>query len=89
MIFDLIQLVGGLMLSYSYVPQIIKIYKLKSARDVSLGMYVLCALGTALFEIYALYLFLNYSLGITLLFTNTLSVLLSTTTIFLIKRYQK
>ena len=88
MIFELIQLIAGLIFCYSYIPQIFTIYKNKSAKDVSLNMYILCAIGAILSEIYLVYLVLTFGTGGVMLLTNTMGFVLSSITIYLIKKYK-
>ena len=38
----------------AYAPQVIKVWKTRSARDVSLGMFLIMVLGLALWLIYGL-----------------------------------
>jgi MtN3 and saliva related transmembrane protein len=38
----------------AYAPQVIKVWKTRSARDISLGMFLIMVLGLALWLIYGL-----------------------------------
>lgn len=38
----------------SFIPQVLKVWQTRSARDVSLGMYVLFSLGVAMWLLYGL-----------------------------------
>ena len=50
---DLLGYAGGILLSLSFLPQVIKTWRVKHADDVSMGMLVI-TLGSALFyELYA------------------------------------
>ena len=40
----------------AFVPQVLKIWRTRSAKDVSLGMYALFSLGVALWLVYGLLL---------------------------------
>ena len=40
--------------TFSIVPQIIRIWRLKSARDISLGMFLLFSVGVALWLLYGI-----------------------------------
>lgn len=51
---DIIGILGGITTTISYVPQIIKIYKTKSADDVSYGMYFLLYVGLGFWFTYGL-----------------------------------
>jgi MtN3 and saliva related transmembrane protein len=90
MIFDMIQLIAGLIFCYSYIPQIMEIYKNKSAKDVSLTMYVLCIIGSILSEVYIFYLMVSFAgAGWMMLITNTIGLILSSITVYLIKKYRE
>lgn len=43
---------AGLLTTMAFVPQVVQIYKTKSARDVSLAMFLLFTLGVALWLVY-------------------------------------
>jgi len=88
MIFDLIQLISGLIICYSYIPQILKIHRTKSVGDVSIAMYILYTVGCLLFQIYVIHLIIVFGTGFTILFTNSLSLLLSIIMVYLIKKYK-
>jgi len=90
MIFDLIQLIAGLIFCYSYIPQITTIYRNKSAEDVSLTMYVLCMIGSVLSEIYIIYLMMYFAgAGWMMLITNTIGFMLASIAVYLIRKYRR
>ncbi len=68
--FDLIQLVGGVILTAGYVPQIVKILKTKSARDLSLSMFGMVLFGLVCMEAYAINL-ATQNVGWAFLITNS------------------
>ena len=76
MIFDIIQLLGGIILSFGYIPQIRQINKTKSVRDLNLKTFCMVFLGILLMEIYAVNLVYMGS-GVMFLFTNTMALCLS------------
>jgi MtN3 and saliva related transmembrane protein len=51
---DLIGLAAGSLTTISFVPQVLKIWRTKSGRDVSYGMFLLFSLGVLLWLIYGL-----------------------------------
>jgi MtN3 and saliva related transmembrane protein len=46
--------VAATLTTISFIPQVIKVWKTRSARDVSLGMYALFTTGVALWLAYGL-----------------------------------
>lgn len=62
---------AGACTTLSFIPQVIRIWKRRSTEDISLGMYVLIAVGVVLWIFYGL---LNAALPI--IFANTFSLLL-------------
>lgn len=53
MLFTVMQLIGGIILSVGWIPQILQIIKTRSVADLSLKSYLLMLLGIALMEAYA------------------------------------
>jgi MtN3 and saliva related transmembrane protein len=53
-IVTLIGLIAGTLATISFVPQVIKVWKTKSTRDISLGMFVLFCTGVFLWLVYGL-----------------------------------
>ncbi|HYE37423.1 SemiSWEET transporter [Methylocaldum sp.] len=51
---DLIGLAAGTLTTVSFVPQVIKTWKSRSAKDISFGMFLLFSLGVVLWLIYGL-----------------------------------
>jgi MtN3 and saliva related transmembrane protein len=68
---QLLGLVAGALIAVSFVPQIWKLFKLKSAREISLPFTLLQLCGGILFLIYGLALSLP-----TIIITNILNTLL-------------
>ena len=87
-IYDMFQLIGGLILSVGYIPQIIKIVKTKSVKDLSLLWSLAVLIGIAFMEVYAISLFI---IGTALMFfiTNTLSFGLTAIMCILILKYRE
>ncbi|KWX75011.1 hypothetical protein AMQ84_19345 [Paenibacillus riograndensis] len=86
MLFSVMQLLGGMILSLGWIPQIARILKTKSVADLSLKSYLLMLLGIALMEAYAVNLTLTGA-GLAFLITNTLSLCVVSAVIVLILRY--
>jgi MtN3 and saliva related transmembrane protein len=73
-------LIGGFLTTICYVPQIIRIYKLKSARDISLPFTSMLFIGVIIWLIYGIILKLVpiiiwNSIGVVIIFTLLLSKL--------------
>ena len=86
MFFDALQLIGGAIMSFGQIPQILQILKTKSAKDLNLKTFVMLFTGILLMEIYAVNLVLNGSGG-AFLITNTASLIASSIMVFLILKY--
>jgi MtN3 and saliva related transmembrane protein len=50
--YDLIGVIAGTLTTLSFVPQVLKTWRSRSARDISTGMFLLFSLGVALWLIY-------------------------------------
>lgn len=85
-IMNLLQLIGGIILSIGYVPQIKQILKTKSVSDFNITYLSSLAIGVGLMEVYAVY---NLIQGIAVMFfvTNTISFLLAVAMLVLYKKY--
>jgi MtN3 and saliva related transmembrane protein len=53
---DLLGLSAGSLTTLSFVPQVIKTWRSKSADDISTGMFAIFSVGLVLWLIYGLYL---------------------------------
>jgi len=49
---DIVGYVAGVLATAAFVPQVAKTFKARSARDISLGMYVLFCAGVGLWLVY-------------------------------------
>ena len=47
-------LVAGLLTTFAFVPQVLKIWRSKSAKDISMRTYVAFSLGVALWLVYGI-----------------------------------
>jgi MtN3 and saliva related transmembrane protein len=86
---NLLQLIGGFILSVGYLPQIAKIIKTKSVKDFSLIYLGSIFGGIVLMEIYGLYMYFHEGTAGAFAFTNTLSFILSGTEFFLVLFFLK
>jgi len=87
-IFDYLQLIGGLILSLGYIPQIIQLVKSKMSRDLNLKTLFFIFLGVSLMEVYAINLVVNGS-GHMFLVTNTMATILALTMYLLALKYKE
>jgi len=87
MIFNLLQLIGGCILSFGYVFQVIQILKTKSVNDLNLKTFTSVFIGILCMEIYAINLAINKT-GYMFLITNSMSLLLSGLLCILIIKYK-
>ncbi|WP_342436390.1 PQ-loop domain-containing transporter [Paenibacillus sp. FSL L8-0436] len=87
MLFSLMQLIGGVILSLGWLPQIIQILKTKSVADLNLKSYLLMLLGIGLMEAYAVNLVLT-GVGLAFFITNTMSLTVVSAVVILILRFQ-
>lgn len=88
MFFDFLQLVGGMIMSFGQIPQIVQIIRTHSAKDINLKTYIMMFTGIFLMELYAVNL-VAHGAGGAFLITNTLSLLASGAMITLILKYGK
>ena len=51
---EILGFVAGIITTFAFAPQLIKVYRSKSAKDVSLGMLFLTFFGNGLWFVYAL-----------------------------------
>lgn len=86
--FNLLQLIGGIILSLGYIPQIVKTLKTKSVGDFNPTYYRLVFLGIVLMEAYAINLIVVAHAGWMFFITNTVSVMLSGTMCLLTEIYK-
>lgn len=85
--FDFLQLMGGIILSVGYIPQIIKLIKTKSAEDFNIKTFIMVWIGILFMEIYAFDLAMGGS-GLMYLITNTMSLLVQSVLVVLILKYR-
>jgi MtN3 and saliva related transmembrane protein len=69
---EILGLVAGTITSITFVPQVIKIWKTKSAKDLSIMMLLLLMLGVVLWLIYGLVV-----MSASIIYTNSMVLLMS------------
>lgn len=87
MIFNLLQLLGGIILSIGYIPQILQIIRSKSVKDLNPKTFILVTVGVLMMQVYAVNLVANGT-GHAFLFTNTLALVLAIVMLSLIFIYK-
>lgn len=87
-IFGLFQLIGGIIMSVGYIPQIRQILKTKSSEGLNFKSFGMIFTGIVLYEIYAISLVVSEGSGHMYLVTNTVSTILSGTMCLLIKIFR-
>jgi len=81
---DLIGYVAATMTTVSFLPQLIRVIKLRSARDISLGMFLIFTVGTTFWLIYGL---LSRSLPVAI--ANGVTLVLSASILYLKLRFDE
>ena len=52
--FDSLGLLAGFCTSVAFVPQVLQVYRNRSAKDISLGMYLIFVVGVILWLVYGI-----------------------------------
>ncbi len=86
-IYDILQLIGGLVLAVGYVPQLIQIAQTKSVEDLNLNTFLSIFIGIGLMEIYSFNL-VKHGSGTAFLITNSLSLFIAGLMCVLILKYK-
>ena len=68
--FDFLQLLGGVILSAGYIPQIVQLIRTRSCGDLNFNTYLSLFFGISLMEIYALNLWIKNGTGRMFFITN-------------------
>jgi MtN3 and saliva related transmembrane protein len=79
---DALGLTAGALTTVAFLPQLIKTWRSKSARDISLGMFVLFTVGVALWLVYGL-----FTGAVPVIAANTVTLILALTILTLKLRY--
>ncbi|MFZ4707391.1 MAG: SemiSWEET family sugar transporter [Bacteroidales bacterium] len=80
---EIIGIVAGLLSCTTFLPQVIKTWKSKSTKDVSLTMFVIATISTALWLLYGI--MIN---SISIIGTNIVVLFLSLVMLLLFYRYR-
>lgn len=88
-LFNILQFIGGIILSFGYIPQIIKIIRTKSVGDFSRVYLGGICLGVAFMEAYAIYMWFVLHTAGAFMITNTIALTLCTTEFLLVLKYRK
>ena len=88
-IFGIFQLIGGIILSIGYIPQIVQMFRTKSSEGLNFKSFGMIFAGILLYEIYAILLVVINDSGHMYLITNSISMLLSGSMCLLIKIFAK
>jgi|TARA_B110000908_G_C10221721_1_gene435722 MtN3 and saliva related transmembrane protein len=80
---EIIGLIAGAFTTASFVPQVIKTWKAKSADNLSLSMYLVMLTGVILWLIYGIYLE-----SISMILANTVTAILVCAILFFKFRYK-
>lgn len=80
---DILGFVAGALTTIAFVPQVIKIWKSKHARDISMGTFAIFSMGVAL------WLWYGIQLGaVPIILANAITLLLSLTILFFKLKYR-
>jgi MtN3 and saliva related transmembrane protein len=86
--FALCQFIGGIVLTFGMIPQIIQIIKTKSVNDLNFKTYATVLFGVILMEVYAVSLLIS-GVGTPFFVTNTLSLIIQLIVVLLILKYRR
>lgn len=87
-LFGVFQLIGGVIMSVGYIPQIRQMLKTKSSEGLNFKSFGMIFFGILLYEIYAVSLVVLDGSGHMYLITNSVSTILSGTMCLLIRVYR-
>lgn len=87
MIYNLLQIIGGIILSGSYYFQIKQIIQTQSVKDLNLNTFISIFIGVGFMEIYSINL-VKHGSGIAFLITNSLSLFIAGLMVILILKYK-
>jgi MtN3 and saliva related transmembrane protein len=76
--------VAGILTTIAFVPQVLQIYKTKSAKDVSLSMFLLFTLGVFLWLVYGI-----EAEALPVIIANSVTLILSIVILFFKFRYKE
>ncbi|MGB3851766.1 MAG: SemiSWEET transporter [Tunicatimonas sp.] len=74
---DVLGIIAGMLTTAAFLPQVIKTWKSKSAKDLSLGMFLLFVLGVILWLVYGI-----FSQALPIILANAATLLLSSVLLY-------
>lgn len=80
---DILGLVAGTLTTIAFLPQVIKTWKSKSAKDISLTMFLLFCVGVSLWLVYGI---INGDLAI--IVSNIMTLVLASSILYFKLRYK-
>ena len=81
---DLLGFTAGTCTTLAFLPQVIQVWKSRSAADISLGMYAIFVAGTILWLSYGLYASL-----LPMIVTNVVTLILASAVLFMKLRFER
>jgi MtN3 and saliva related transmembrane protein len=81
---DFLGLVAGACTTFAFIPQVLRVWKTRSAADISYGMYFIYLTGNGLWFAYAF-----YTSSFPLMITNVVTIILSGSVVFLKVRLER
>jgi MtN3 and saliva related transmembrane protein len=81
---DILGLIAGGLTTISFLPQVIKTWKSRSAKDLSLGMFAIFSVGVLLWFIYGI-----YTNNIPVIAANALTLVLCSTILYFKLRFKE
>jgi MtN3 and saliva related transmembrane protein len=81
---EILGYLAGMLTTIAFVPQVLQIYKTKSAEDVSLSMFLIFTLGVILWLIYGI-----KTNALPVVLANTFTLILSLIILFFKYKYRK
>lgn len=88
MIFNTLQFIGGLILAFGNIFQVVQIIKTKSVEDLNLKTFASIFIGILFMEVYAINLVVNNA-GHMFLVTNSMALVIAGIMCVLILKYRK
>jgi len=76
MIYNYMQLIGGLIITVGYIPQIVKIIRTRSCRDISLKSYIYLLIGVSFMEVYAMHM-VSQGQAVMFFITNSITLIMT------------
>jgi MtN3 and saliva related transmembrane protein len=76
--------IAGILTTIAFVPQVMQIYKTKSAEDVSLAMFLLFTAGVVMWLVYGI-----QSQAVPVIAANSITLILSCVILFFKFKYRK